>query len=233
MTGLSAEYFLGHNQEMSPSAAHHPLLEEQDLVHLKGPEGEYWLQRERRALQGEGVTLLYFQDVTEAYQLRQQNKHLTRQMEELSITDALTGLANRRALTQMIDAQVTRSRRYSNPLSLALVEIVPQNSKAISDEQIVTVSNYLRDRLRWADVLGRWDDNRFMLMLPETPEAAATTLVENISNDAAGLATTGGQQPPAFRLCFGLVEWSKGLDTARLTRQAEHALDVVETAMAS
>jgi len=233
MTGLSAADFLGHNQENLPSAIHRPLLENVDLVHLHISGVDCWLQRETRELKGEGITLLYFQDVTEVYQLRQQNEQLTRQMEELSITDALTGLTNRRALTQMLDAQVTRSRRYQNPLSLALTEILPQNSEAISDELILKVSNYLRDRLRWADVLGRWDGYRFMLMLPETSEEAAITLIENISNGVEDLATAGGQQAPEFRLRFGLAAWGKGLDTKRFTQQVEQALDAAETSMAS
>jgi len=236
VTGLSATHFSEHNRESLPSSIHRVLLGDDDLLHLHGPGLECWLQRETRELEavdGEAITLLYFQNVTEACQLRQQNDHLLRQMEELSITDALTGLTNRRALTHMLDTQITRSRRYQNPLSLALAEILPQNSETISDELILTVSNYLRDRLRWADVLGRWDGGRFMLMLPETSEESARTLIENISNGVTDLATTGGQQPPEFRLRFGLVEWCKGLDTKCLTQQAEHALDAADASMAS
>ncbi len=233
MTGLSAELFLGQSREELSSAAHRPLLEKSDLVHLQGSGVDRWLQRETRELKGDGITLLYFQDVTELYRLRQKNEQLIHRMEELSITDTLTGLTNRRALTRMLDAQVTRSRRYQNPLTLALVEIIPQNSETISDELVLTVSNYLRDRLRWADVLGRWDDNQFMLMLPETSEEAASTLIENISNGVADLASTDREQAPGFYLRFGLVEWGKGLDSARLTRQVEHALDAAEASMAS
>jgi len=236
ITGFSATQFLEHNRESLPAGMHRSLLESDDLVHLHDPGAERWLQREKRELEGtdgEAITLFYFQDVTEVYQLRQQNEQLMHQAEELSITDTLTGLTNRRALTQMLEAQVTRSRRYQNPLSLALTEIIPQNSETISDELVLTVSNYLRDRLRWADVLGRWDGNRFMLMLPETPEEAARTLIENISNGVTDLATTGGQQAPEFQLQFGLVEWGKGLDTKRLTQQVEHALDAAQASAAS
>jgi len=236
ITGLSAENYLNHNHETLPSAGHRALLKNDDLIQLRGAGLKCWLQRETRELKGaddENLTLLYFQDVTELHQLKQQNDHMARQLEELAITDTLTGLTNRRALTQMLDAQITRSRRYQNPLSLALTEILPQNSEAITDDLILTVSNYLRDRLRWADVLGRWDDGRFMLMLPETSEEAARTLIENISNGVTDLATTGGQQPPEFQLRFGLVEWSKGLDTKHLTQQAEHALGAANASMAS
>jgi len=236
VTGLSAEDYLGHKQETLPSVIHRVLLGKDDLAHLHGPGVGRWLQRETRELEDAGdgaITLYYFQDVTELHQLRQQNEHLTDQLEELAITDALTGLTNRRALNQMLDAQITRSRRYQNPLSLALTEILPQNAETISDDLILTVSNYLRDRLRWADVLGRWDDDRFMLMLPETTEEAARTLIENISNGVNDLATTGGERPPEFQLRFGLVEWSKGLDTKHLTQQAENALGAANASMAS
>ena len=236
VSGLTAAHFLGYNQESLPSSIHRSLLGNEALVHLHGPGLECWLQRETRELNGkdgEEITLLYFQNVTEAHQLQQQNNQLKEQLEELSITDTLTGLTNRRTLTQMLDTQITRSRRYQNPLSLAITEILPQNSEEISDALILTISNYLRDRLRWADVLGRWEDNRFMLMLPETAEESARTLIENISNGVTDLATTGGQQPPEFQLRFGIVEWCKGLDTKRLTQQAEHALGAADQSIAS
>jgi len=236
MSGLSAAHFLQHNQESLPSSIHRPLLGSEELIHLHGSGLDCWLQRETQELQGsdgEKITLLYFQNVTEKQQLQQQNNQLMQQLEELSITDTLTGLTNRRALIQMLDTQITRSRRYQNPLSLAVTEILPQNSEAISDKLILTVSNYLRDRLRWADVLGRWEENRFMLMLPETSAEAAHTLIENISNGVTELTSTEEEQPPAFQLRFGLAEWCKGLDTARFTQQAENALDTTRASMAS
>ncbi len=233
MTGLTAEQLLAQPRETLPATAHRLLLDSRDPVHLQDSGVGRWLQRERQVLEEEGVTLLYFQDVTELQQLRQKNERLARQMEELAITDPLTGLANRRALTRMLDAQVTRSRRYQNPLSLALVEIVPQDSENLSDELILAVSNYLRDRLRWADVLGRWDEGRFMLMLPETSEEAASTLIENIRSGVVDMVSESGRQVPEFYLRCGLVAWGKGLDTVRLTRQVEHALDAAEASMAS
>ncbi len=236
VSGLSAAHFLNQNQASLPSSIHRPLLGNEELIHLHGSGLECWLQRETREMQsadGKKITLLYFQNVTEKYQLQQQNNRLKQQLEELSTTDALTGVTNRRALIQMLDAQITRSRRYQNPLSLAVTEILPQNSEAISDKLILTVSNYLRDRLRWADVLGRWEESRFMLMLPETSAEAAHTLIENINNGVTDLASTEEEQPPAFQLRFGLAEWCKGLDTARFTQQAENALDTASTSMAS
>ncbi|HEC14969.1 MAG TPA: diguanylate cyclase [Sedimenticola sp.] len=240
MTGVSAEQLLDQAPDGLSSSIRR-LLGDQGLVHLQGPDRERWLQRETRELGGPGdeKTILHFYlDVTEAQQLRQENERLLRHIDELSITDELTGLANRQTLTRMLESQVARSRRYQNPLSMALAEVIPGDGRTHSlprlpDELIVMVSGYLRDRLRWADVLGRWDQTRFMLLLPETPGEAARTLIDNIGHGVSDIATAEGTADPAFRLRFGLVEWSKGLDARKLIRQAEQALDAAGTSAAA
>ena len=67
----------------------------------------------------EGSTQIFkfFEEVTEQVKLKQENSALQQQVEELTITDELTGLANPRALNRALSSQVTRSRRYNNPLS--------------------------------------------------------------------------------------------------------------------
>jgi len=239
ITGLSAAQLLASEQEESASIIH-CLLDEDELIHMHSADNDHWLQRETSELDFPGgqITLHYYQDVTETQRLREEINRLQHHTQELTITDELTGLANKRALSQILEAQVTRSRRYKNPLSLALAEIVPSSNSTgkpphLPDELLLTVSCYLRDRLRWADVLGRWDSNRFMLMLPETSEEDARTLIENISNGVADAIIIEGEQNSGFTLNFGLAEWTKGLDTRRLIKQVEQAVNSTETPLTS
>ena len=71
------------------------------------------------------------------------------------ITDALTGMANRKATIQALAAQVTRSRRYGNLLSLGAMRLTHPDLPDIGlpDASILALAHYLRERLRWADIV--------------------------------------------------------------------------------
>jgi diguanylate cyclase (GGDEF)-like protein len=177
--------------------------------------------------QAPGKTLKFFQDVTELMQLRQENERLRQQVEELTITDSLTGLANRRALTNSLNAQVTRSRRYQNPLSLVALELVDDSRPAaeIEPETILTASRFLRDRLRWVDVIGRWDHNQFFIILPETEEAHGLELLNNIVSE---FPASNPDMATSLHLQFGLAEWQKGCDSRKLMQLAADAMQQIE-----
>jgi diguanylate cyclase (GGDEF)-like protein len=223
MLNLAENDLLGHTRESLPAGAGEGLFGGDGELLLAG----HWLQRQARELSvagGETVTVHFFQDVTELYHLREENQRLRQRVEELAITDELTGLANHRALSQMLTAQVTRSRRYQNPLSLAMVEIAPLDAgsgdePSLSDGLVLAISRYLRDRLRWADVIGRWDERHFMLLLPETSGDAAQSLIKKISQEVSQMIIPEDEPSPEFQLRFGLAEWRKGLDARKFVEQ--------------
>ena len=111
--------------------------------------------------------------------LKQEVNALHQQVEDLTITDELTGLANPRALNSALNSQVTRSRRYNNPLCLAVMELVDETDPeaSLSDDAILATSRHLRDRLRWVDTIARWDHNHFVVILPETNAEHGSDLI--------------------------------------------------------
>jgi diguanylate cyclase (GGDEF)-like protein len=223
MLGLPSVQLCGHDKSGVPDGIQ-VLFGDAEKVHLSLTPQDRWLQRRVQELMdddGTRLALHYFEDVTELHRLQEENQLLRQRVEELAITDELTGLANQRALSQMLTAQVTRSRRYQNPLSLAMVEIGllgESGTASPSDNLILAISRYLRDRLRWADVIGRWDESQFILMLPETPGDAAQALIEKISGDVPSIGDCKGHDS-GFQLRFSLVEWHKGLDTRKMIEQ--------------
>ena len=149
-------------------------------------------------------------------------------MENLTLTDELTGLANERSLSQHLAAQVTRSRRYHNPLTLVLVSIeVNDQGSHILDEHyndaIVAFSHFLRERLRWADFIARCQAGRFVIVLPETGEEEATRLFNDIIKEANKIDLPE-EQKAAIDVRFGLAEWKKGNDPRLLVERASKAL---------
>lgn len=227
LLGISADRLLGYNRETLPLRSHKVLFKEESLMHLLGPglQQERWLQC-NQVKSGSGVTK-FFQDITELVVLREQNQRLREQIEELTITDELTGLANPRAFNRALDTQVTRSRRYQNSLSLALIELVDESDPQalLSDGVILATSRFLRDRLRWVDTLARWDHNHFLIILPETNAEHACVLIEKISEafHQVEIPEVNGERQLVLR--YGVAQWLKGNDSRILMERAAENLN--------
>jgi len=229
MLGLSANQLLGHTGDNIPLPVCRSLLKGEGVIHLTGPglSRESWL-RCTNPLQGDDGSLMrFFEDVTETMQLRQENLRLSQQMEELAITDELTGLANQRALNQALSAQVTRSRRYQNPLSLAVIKLqdATDPDTEFSDEIILATSQCLRDRLRWADLIARWDHSHFFIILPETKAQDGIEMLGNIQDWFSENLPSGAGAGRQLTLRFGIAEWQKGNDPRSLMEQAVKILN--------
>ena len=90
---------------------------------------------------------------------------------------------------------------------------------------MLSISQLLRDRLRWADLVSRFDERLFVLVLPETTDEAAHKLVEDLSSQLSRFRSSDlVQQPIDVKVRFGVTEWHKGDDTRRFLKRAERAL---------
>ncbi|MEJ2528924.1 MAG: sensor domain-containing diguanylate cyclase [Gammaproteobacteria bacterium] len=173
----------------------------------------------------DGFTLRSYFDISEYHSMKQENARLTQQVEELTLTDDLTGLANERAFHRVLGAQVTRSRRYTNPLCLAVVEIEAKaSSEEISKQIILAVGHYLRDRLRWVDLIARWSGDRFMLILPETTAEDGHRLLNKVKQDFVEARLPEELAHLVIRLQIGLAQWQKGNDARILINRSMEAL---------
>lgn len=169
----------------------------------------------------------YFADVTELMKLKTEVKNLKDQVENNSTADSLTGLLNKQALMQAIEPQVSRSRRYGNPLSVITMEIdsckTSENAViSVTDPVLTAVSFYLRDQMRWVDLVGRTKDNEFTLILPETSEEDAYKLAQKINTRLQSLSLPDSPETTVqVDALFGITAWQKGDDTSMLLRKCK------------
>jgi diguanylate cyclase (GGDEF)-like protein len=124
--------------------------------------------------------VLVFEDLT--WELRQTNRRLEAahvELEQLVITDPLTGCYNRRFFLEVINREVQRHRRYNTPLSVLFVDV--DRFKMVNDTlgheagdaALKLVADFLRKNVREADFLFRWGGDEFLMLLTCT-EAEAT-----------------------------------------------------------
>lgn len=181
---------------------------------------------------GDGSTAQYFTDVTPLKIVIDERNQLLDTVNELTVTDPETGMPNQRALLNSLDSQVSRSRRYQNPLSILLLRInnldeFRQLAKTDSSKPLLlAVRNLLNDQLRWADIIGRYNENHFMLILPETHLDATLQVSDLLAQRLQSLAIDGYDSLDfLIDARFASAEWAKGNDTKLLLDRAMQLLD--------
>lgn len=101
-------------------------------------------------------------------------KEKNQQLQELSVTDKLTGLFNRHHLDNELEHQFDRAQRYGRPLSLVLLDldhfksINDTHGHHIGDEVLMCFAQVVTKRQRKTDIFGRWGGEEFLLICPET-----------------------------------------------------------------
>ncbi|MBV5321561.1 MAG: diguanylate cyclase [Sulfuricurvum sp.] len=109
-------------------------------------------------------------------------------IEEISLTDQLTGLYNRRHLDAVLEKNSQIAERYNIPFSVAIVDI--DHFKNINDTYghqvgdyvLQSLSGMLKSQSRAVDILGRWGGEEFLIIFPNTEEAEAEIAAEKIRN---------------------------------------------------
>lgn len=143
--------------------------------------------------------------------------------------DQVTGALDRSAITQTLQSEVSRSRRYHNPLAVVRLRVAVSGTdpQGHDVEHIMAVTaRLLREQMRWVDRIGRWSEREFLLVLPESNALAASSLVGKIQRC---MVSQGGAGPDSDRLSVtvqhGLAEWQRGDDLLRLLERAEAGLE--------
>ena len=110
-----------------------------------------------------------------------------RKLEQLSNTDQLTGLHNRRYLEAVLNEEWTRCKRYGHPLSLIMLDIDffkkvnDVHGHQAGDACLQQVAQRIAGSTRWpSDQVARYGGEEFCMVLPETDAEGAATVAERI-----------------------------------------------------
>jgi diguanylate cyclase (GGDEF)-like protein len=100
--------------------------------------------------------------------------------------DALTGLANRRAVEEILAAEISRAQRFAHQLAVVLLdldrfkEINDSFGHAAGDVMLRAVSRLLTSLARQGDTVARWGGEEFVVVLPETDPQGAQRFAERL-----------------------------------------------------
>jgi diguanylate cyclase (GGDEF)-like protein len=220
MTGLSVEELKSLDRETAVSHRLETLFDKPEKIELPttGRHTVSCLECCYETLtspEGDSIRAAFYLDKTEQHMLEER-------VERLNLSDDLTGTLNRRGLLRDLETLVSRSRRYHNPLSIMMLEFdMPVGEQ--TNNLILAASRCLRDQVRWADIIGRFTDNSFMLLLPETDIEAAQGLAQKIFEQMEKMPLAEGMEARPKANC-GISQWQRGNDVNMLLERVGAAL---------
>lgn len=179
-------------------------------------------------------------DVTRERRAELAQAALERELEESTLVDRSTGLPNRRRVEQEVDREHRRAQRAWDSYALvrlwtaAVDETAGTLGRAAADELARQIGEELRAGRREYDVVGRWDDGEFLVLLPRSDAHATQTVVGRIFAAVRDHAFTvpGAGAPQRIAASAGVAVWipPSGDVAADVLRRSAVALDAARGA---
>lgn len=148
------------------------------------------------------------------------------ELRKISLTDALTGLSNRRALDSRLDEEWHRASRNNRKLSILFIDIDrfklfnDEYGHAVGDEVLRSVAQAIGAQARRAqDMAARYGGEEFAVVLPDTDAQEAARMAERVRHAVEELRIEHAKSDA------GAVTVSVGCTTVTATAVVEHAVE--------
>jgi two-component system cell cycle response regulator len=149
---------------------------------------------------------------------------------QLASTDALTGLHNRGYIDDRLANELSRARRYNNPLTIAVIDadhfkqLNDTHGHPAGDLVLKTIAGMLRTSFRQSDTVGRYGGEEFVVILPETDMETAQRKLDSLRESIAGtpIALAARAQKLEVTISAGLSSFPQdGQDASELFALAD------------
>ncbi len=167
--------------------------------------------------------------------LNERLAEMNRELERLSVTDSLTGLANRRSFNQFLNREWLREQRGQQPFSVIMIDI--DHFKMYNDCYGHLEGDVCLQKVSWAlqaalcragDLLARYGGEEFVAILPHTDAQGATELAAAFHERVRELALPHSKSPvaPIVTVSIGIasVVPNQSLSSSQVIAMADKAL---------
>ncbi|MDC0603445.1 diguanylate cyclase [Aliiglaciecola sp.] len=130
-------------------------------------------------VEGDTEMTAIIRDITE-------KNELIDELNQISTTDSLTSLYNRRYLESMLSKEFERAKRYNKTMSLLFIDVDNFKSfndnygHAVGDAVLKKVASTIKMELRDIDTACRWGGEEFVILSPEIASEEASLLAERL-----------------------------------------------------
>lgn len=154
-------------------------------------------------------------------------------LQELARTDSLTGLSNRRHMTETLDFHFALARRGGRPISFAMLDVDffkhynDTNGHPAGDEVLRALSDLIRQRVRKTDIPCRYGGEEFAIMFPDTDGEQSLAVAEEVRRIVEEHAFPLEEKQPdgGLTVSIGVAVLDKGMEeVGDLIARADEAL---------
>ena len=152
-------------------------------------------------------------------------------LNQMAMTDQLTGLANRHALFERLDEEYERQKRSGQPLSVAMIDV--DNFKSVNDTYghatgdtvLQKIALHIRSGVRKYDVAARFGGEEFLVLLPNCDLINTQQTAERIRKAIEEQVYAGsGDGQRGITVSMGVASLRPGEDKEALIHRADTAL---------
>lgn len=168
------------------------------------------------------------------YRLRNEIKkreETEKKLSDLANNDSLTGIYNRRKIEELCEAEIKRSERYLNELSVIFFDV--NDFKIINDklghhkgdEVLIKIASVISQNIRTTDYFGRWGGDEFLIVLPQTNLPKTEHLIKILEN----ILTTINfdlKMDRKISCSFGLSQYEKNDTLDSFLKRADESMYV-------
>lgn len=146
------------------------------------------------------------------------------------IVDEATRTLNRRGITSSLIEAMAQSQRYSTPLSLVVVALDVGDPPSALTDPLARVAAALSESVRLPDRLGRYQDQEFLVVLPQTRLEEAMKVGERLRTTIATLTARAADGGRGLTVSVGIAAFGRGQDLERFLANAHTALAAAQAA---
>ncbi len=146
-------------------------------------------------------------------------------LKEMILIDPLTGIYNKKKFQKRLTQEISRAKRYKDPLSLILFDIDSfkdindTHGHLIGDEVLKKVAKTVGKAIRKADLFARIGGDEFAIIAPKTDKESAYALAEKIRGLIENI-----EAEPGVTCSFGIAEYREPMEAETLITRADEAL---------
>ena len=156
---------------------------------------------------------------------------LYEKIQELAITDGLTGIYVRRHFIERLNEEVARSKRHKLKLSLLMIDLDhfkqcnDTYGHLVGDIVLKEISKIMKEYVRQVDLIGRYGGEEFVIALPDTDKNSAVNVADRIRMSVEKHKFRAYDETISMTISIGVATFPEtGEDVAMLIDRADQAL---------
>ncbi len=153
-----------------------------------------------------------------------------RYLAKAAAKDEFTGLYNQNFSYEMLSIVLSQADRLNSPVCIIkgsidhFSNIQDTYGTELSNELLLDVSRFVKDKIRCSDIAARWKNNEFFIVLSGIDNEQAQIKIESLREGVFSSIKTGNDKNISVSMSFGIAEWKQGDSVKKVINYANKAL---------